>query len=70
MPKNIKGHLSVGQKIVSIIVSIGTAVLHAFLAKKGINIPMDSLINPATTGALAGAITATVLKGTGKTEQK
>lgn len=70
MQKNIKGQLNVGQKIVSIVVSIGTAILHAFLAKKGIDIPMDYVVNPATTGILTGAITAAVLKGTGKKEQK
>ena len=66
MPKNVKGHMSVGQKVVSILIAVGTGILHAFLKKKGIEVPMDELINPATTGGLAGGIAAAVLKGSGK----
>lgn len=66
MPKNIKGHISVGQKVISILIAVGTGVLHAFLKNKGVDIPMDELVNPATTGGLAGGIAAAILKGSGK----
>lgn len=70
MPKNVKGQLSVGQKIISIIISVGTAILHAVLVKKGISIPMDELINPVSTGGAAGAIAGLIFKASGKPESK
>lgn len=66
MPKNRRGQLSVGQKVLSIVVGLFVGIVHAVLKSKGIDIPDSPTINPATTGGAAYVGTATILKASGE----
>lgn len=70
MAQNKKGKLSVFQTIISVIVGIGTSVLHVFLQSKGLLPPDSPTINPVTTGTVAAGGTAVGLKVSGTKEDE
>jgi len=70
MAPNKKGKLSVFQTIISVIIGIGTSVLHVFLQSKGLLPPDSTTINPATSGIVTTGVSAVILKTSGKKEDE